>query len=57
VVNLAFFRGVSASACVTYIGYFFATGGDVVSVDCVAFVAAAGFRKQFARNAALASNV
>ena len=44
-VSLAVFGGVRASACIANIGYFSAVSGDMVSVNCVAFVAAAGFRE------------
>jgi hypothetical protein len=45
VVSLAIFRGVRTSTCVANVHYFSAVSSDMVSVDCVAFVTAAGFRE------------
>jgi len=57
VLELAVFGEVGASACVADVGYFFATGSDVLCIYGVAFVAAVWFREQFAGDAAFAGNI
>jgi hypothetical protein len=54
VFQLAVFGEMGASASVANVGYFFAIGSNVLGVYCVAFIAAAGFREEFAGDAAFA---
>jgi hypothetical protein len=57
VLEGALFGGVGAAACVTDVAYFFAVGGDVTSIDGMAFKTAAGFREKFTCNASFALDV